>query len=193
MINTSKTSSQINNQRGIVLVFSLLILSVLTLVALTGMKSSIVDEKMSGNLRDSELALQAAESALRDAETFINNITSVNDLTNANGLLKEGNDGAAIEPDYLDNSVWEDSSPSNYTETTYVGGNQFLARQPRYIIKYMGDQDVCTGGSKPYDQSSAANTNLCDRAVFRATAHGTGLSADTNKILQAFFERDTFK
>lgn len=174
-------------QSGIVLVFSLLILSVLTLAALTGMKSSIVDEKMAGNLRDSELALQAAEGALRDAETFINNMVSKNELTNTNGLYKENID-TVLEPDYLNPDTWDDGSTANYTQSTDVGDDQ-LARSPRYIIKHLGKQEICDA-NKPFDPNSAANTNLCQREVFRVTAHGTGLSADTNKILQAFFEKN---
>lgn len=175
-------------QNGIVLIFSLLILSVLTLVALTGMKGSIVEEKMSGNLRDSELAHQAAESALRDAETFINNMASLTELTNTNGLLRAGSDAALLELDYLSSNTWDDGTTSNYTATSSLGDTQ-LARQPRYIIKHMGRQKICNA-DVPFDFNNASNTNLCYREVFRVTAHGTGLSADTTKILQAFFERN---
>ena len=188
MYSFPKIPSFQRKQSGVVLVLSLLILSVLTLAALTGMKSSIVEEKMSGNLRDSELAHQAAESALRDAETFINNLASLTALTGTNGLIREGSDAAQLELDYLTNATWDDGSPSNYTMASSVGGTQ-LARQPRYIIKHMGRQKICNA-DVPFDFNNASNTNLCYREVFRVTAHGTGLSPDTTKILQAFFERN---
>ena len=68
---TSRNKIGSNKQQGTVLVLSLIILSVLTLVAVTGMKTSITEEKMTGNLRDRELAYQAAEAALRQARTDI--------------------------------------------------------------------------------------------------------------------------
>ena len=38
------------------------------LLALAGVTSSVVQERMAGNVRDRNVALQAAEAALRDAE-----------------------------------------------------------------------------------------------------------------------------
>lgn len=176
-------------QSGVVLFVSLILLSVLTLLAVTGMKTSIIEEKMSGNLRDNELAHQAAESALREAETFINNLTSVTALTNTNGLYRAAADAASLEPDYLDPDTWDPANTSNYTEASDLGGSAQLAQPPKYIIKHIGNHDLCeavTGGIS--DPNSAFNTDLCIREIFRVTAHGTGVSPDTTKTLQAYFE-----
>jgi type IV pilus assembly protein PilX len=187
-MNNTITISHPTKQSGVVLVFSLLLLSVLTILALTGMKSSVMGEKMSGNLRNSELAHQAAESALRDAEAFINNLASLTALTNTNGLLREGSDAAMQELDYFSNATWDPASTANYTVASTIGGTQ-LARPPKYIIKHMGRQKICNA-DVPFDFNDAANTNRCYRDVFRVTAHGTGLTADTTKLLQAYFERN---
>ena len=69
-------SSQTHRQRGktetgAVLVVSLLFLLVLTLIGLTGMQVTSLEEKMSGNMRDRNLAFQAAESALRAGEMYL--------------------------------------------------------------------------------------------------------------------------
>jgi type IV pilus assembly protein PilX len=58
-------------QRGAALIVSMLMLLVMTLIGITGMQTSILEEKMAGNYRDSALAFQAAETALRDAEEFL--------------------------------------------------------------------------------------------------------------------------
>ncbi len=190
-MNTIYIHNYKSKQNGVVLFMSLILLSVLTILALTGMRTSIVDEKMSGNLRDSQLAHQAAESALRDAETFINNLAGLSALTNNNGLYRSGFEAAKLEPDYLDPGTWNPTNTSNYTEASTLGtnssGEDQLALPPKYIIKHLGTQDICnTSGIT--DPNSAFNTNLCKREIFRVTAHGTGLSRDTTKILQAYFE-----
>ena len=70
------------HQQGSALLVSLIILVVMTLLGLSGMRTSVMEEKMAGNMRDSELAFQAAEAALRDAEKYIqDNVISTASLT----------------------------------------------------------------------------------------------------------------
>ena len=55
-------------QEGFVLIVGLVILGLLTMLALSSMRDTTMQEKMAGASRASGLAFQAAESALRDAE-----------------------------------------------------------------------------------------------------------------------------
>ena len=55
-------------QRGVVLAMSLIFLAILSLVGLYAMRGSIQGEQVSKNLRSSEVATQAAETALRFCE-----------------------------------------------------------------------------------------------------------------------------
>jgi type IV pilus assembly protein PilX len=52
-------------QSGFVLATSLIFLVIMTLLAVTAIRRSTLDEKVSGNLREQNLAFQAAEMALR--------------------------------------------------------------------------------------------------------------------------------
>ena len=45
----------------------------MTLLGVSSMSTSNLEEKMSGNSRDREIAFQAAESALREAERIVQN------------------------------------------------------------------------------------------------------------------------
>jgi type IV pilus assembly protein PilX len=63
-----------SNQSGAVLIVSLIMLLLLTLIGASSMQTTSLEEKMAGNLRDRNLAFQAAESALRDAEQDIRGI-----------------------------------------------------------------------------------------------------------------------
>lgn len=53
---------------GAVLLVSLVMLLLLTLVGLAGMRMVQLEERMAGNLRDRQMAFQAAEAALRAGE-----------------------------------------------------------------------------------------------------------------------------
>ena len=58
-------------QSGIVLVVALIMLLLLTLIATIGMQGSSLEEKMASNMRNQNLVLQAAESALSAAEATL--------------------------------------------------------------------------------------------------------------------------
>jgi type IV pilus assembly protein PilX len=58
-------------QRGTILVVSLLLLLVMTVLALSASQTTRLQERMAGNARDLDLAFQAAEAGLREAEFAI--------------------------------------------------------------------------------------------------------------------------
>ena len=107
-----------------------------------------------------------------------------------NGLQSSGSDLIGqIELDYLLSATWDNANTSNYTLATPLGNTQ-LAAQPKYIIKHLGTENLClsfNGGL--WDPDNPADTNRCKKEIFRITAHGTGLTANTTKILQAYYER----
>ncbi len=58
-------------QSGVVLIFALIMLVVISMVALTSLKSSISGEQVSNNLRTNALATQSAEAGLRYCENLV--------------------------------------------------------------------------------------------------------------------------
>ena len=113
-----------------VLVISLIMLLLLTIIGVTGMQSTSLEEKMTSNMRDKNIAFQAAEIALRDAEIDIlspriSGIAGMDSLC-TNGICYNGAD--------LVNNIWEDTEKvANATTTaTTVAG---VAAQPRYLIE----------------------------------------------------------
>src|SRR5271170_6586387 len=81
-----------SEQRGVVLVSSLLLLLVVTIIALAMFRSFGIQERIAGNMREKQRALQAAVSAQTYAEQWLigNAATSApvvcNALLNANAL-----------------------------------------------------------------------------------------------------------
>lgn len=174
-------------QHGTVLVLSLIILSVLTLVAVTGMKSSVTEEKMTGNLRDRELAYQAAEAALRQARADIDGMTTFVLLNNANGML----DQQAVEIDYYDKDEWY--TAANYTTISGGMASGQMANEPRYVVKLLlQDQDWCKSAAQGALGELQGNAETCVSYVFLISAHGTGLSPNTTMVLQEYYARPEF-
>ena len=80
---------RIRTQRGMVLISSLLLLIVVTIIALSMFRSFGIQEKIAGNMREKQRALQAAVSAQQYAENWLSsNATAVpvgcTNLLNAN-------------------------------------------------------------------------------------------------------------
>lgn len=173
-------------QQGAVLALSLVILSVLTIAAVTGMKTSITEEKMTGNLRDRELAYQAAEAALRQARADIDAMATFNVLNNTNGMLKSD----FAEPDYYDPDMWYQAG--NFT--TIPGGmaSGQMAAAPRYVIKHVTNQDWCKSAAEGTLGEIQGNAETCRSIVLLITSHGTGLTPDTTMALQEYYGRPEF-
>jgi type IV pilus assembly protein PilX len=79
----------VKSQRGMVLVTSLLLLLVVTMLAVGMFRSMGLDEKIAGNLRDKQRALNAAETAEQFAENWLSqgngsNGIACNSVVNAN-------------------------------------------------------------------------------------------------------------
>ena len=183
MSSNMKYTTLPKQQHGVVLVLSLIILSVLTLVAVTGMRTSVTEEKMSGNIRDRELAMQAAESAMREATTVVDAFTAKADLTGLNGLL----DISDPEEQYLDYGTW--TNAANYTEAPDLGSGT-LADIPKRIIKYIGDEDFCTpAAAKGLNEIGGGTNFACPMDIFRVSSQGTGIAPGTTTVVQSYWAR----
>ena len=123
--NGSLTSAKLQQpQRGAVLIVGLLILLVMTLIGVTAMQTTTLEERMAGNLRDMSLAFQASEAALHQGETDL-----ATDAT-YQAMKFDGTDGTypgGIDP----------FDKTKYAKT-FAGTNfslQGLAEQPAYYIE----------------------------------------------------------
>jgi type IV pilus assembly protein PilX len=163
-------------QRGAVLIISLIMLLVLSIIGVTGMRTTVLEEKMAGNMRDQNLAFQAAEAALRDGEGIVDSLVATSSFDGAAGRLGSADD----DPDFFAASTWSDAD-----SIAYSGTLDDVATQPRYILKYIGQIE---GDSGPLDKGRGyglRNTSTVNN--FRVTARGTGASDTSQALLQAYF------
>jgi type IV pilus assembly protein PilX len=95
-------------QQGAALIIGLIILVVLTLIGVQAMRSSIVQERMAGNMRERNVAFQAAEAALRVGEAsgpFLTTNAALADPatwdgSGSTGSIPSFDDGVAGPPVY---------------------------------------------------------------------------------------------
>jgi len=76
MLSEMSKTGRRGRQRGAALITSLLLLLVLTVIGITVMQVSRMQERMSGNARDLNMGFQSAEAALRNGEELIRVQTS---------------------------------------------------------------------------------------------------------------------
>lgn len=71
-----RAGKRAHSQRGVVLVVALIMLIVISLLAAISVRNASSSEAVSGNIRTTELATQAAEIALRYCETAVQQIVA---------------------------------------------------------------------------------------------------------------------
>src|SRR3989344_6780492 len=164
-----------NHQRGMVLVLALVFLLLLTIMGITALNTTSLEEKMTGNVKDRNLAFQAAESALILAESWINaQIGKPIFPSNTTGLYLP-DAGVSGDPDGVDNwneNIWAGNNVVAYPNTPGQAGTGALGKintQPRYIIEDMGETPE-SGGSLVTTSSYTSKGTT----VVRITARGTG-------------------
>ncbi len=137
-------SSPYQRQCGAVLFVSLIILLLMTIIGVSAMQNTTMQEKMAGNLRDANLAFQAAESALRDAENYIANTASLPIFASDCGSASNSNNGLClpIVPSSTSYPQWENVSYWSNTDKTrcYGAGTNaaqlsLVSKQPRYMAE----------------------------------------------------------
>jgi type IV pilus assembly protein PilX len=118
-----------NNQRGVALIVSLVLLVVATLIGLAGIRGTTLQERMSANMYDRSLAFQRAEAALRAAEAAITEEWKIEDLEGQDCRPSLTTLCGAL-PD--DDAVWVEVADTHNVNNDRTPG------RPEYFIQYMG-------------------------------------------------------
>lgn len=169
-----------SNQKGIALFISLVLLLVLTIIGVSSVQTTSLEERMARNAHDGALAFQAAETALRQAEAFLETSTPVQaDFSDT------GNNGLWTVAPFGDTPRWADPSTWTGGTSTVIGdGIVGVREQPRYIIEFVSAIERV---ENPFAirQQPAETFN-----VFRITALGVGGSDNARVLLQSSFGLD---
>ncbi len=158
-------------EKGVVLIVALIMLLVMTILGLTALKSSALEERMAAHSFDRSLSFQATEAALREAEALVEESRP----TPAAGTgCSEGYCGA---PSPTQKPRWKDSEFAGWKSGTKVtsGG---ISITPQYFVEYLGDTFPC----QPTDPSSGVT---CKR--YRVTARSNAGADRAAVTLQSIY------
>jgi len=187
-------------QEGFVLIVGLVILGLLTMLALSGMRDSTIQEKMAGASRDSGLAFQAAESALRDAENCITGTTdgcafdaAANDAHfneadaafPAHNTLFNATTWATIDPP--GDATALEGVPSKKKGDATDGVNYIVRKAG--TVAGEGDDGVAKTnaltGCSAGDCSGGGDSS--SQAIYEITARGAGASGAGQSVLRVYY------
>ncbi|MCC8991885.1 MAG: hypothetical protein LM514_04755 [Streptococcus sp.] len=150
-------------QRGSALIIALVFLLVMTLIGTTAMQGTSQQEKMAGNMRDRNLAFQAAEAALREAVVNVLEVTPTPSIP-----FQESNDPSVVR-DPTDPTIYDWG-----TARVYSGALTGISAPPRYVVRRLRAVGASSAGSAD--------------GVYRVTARAQGGTTDAVVVLQKTFQ-----
>lgn len=184
-------------QKGVSLIMVMLIMVVVSMLGISGVQISMMAERGARNDRDIQIAFQAAEAALLDAEFDINSkkssaraskpffkmnlntffLQGCGNSDDSVGLCRENGPGQV--PAWLDVDFTDTSTTARTVEFGKFTGREFPvgtvgiqpSQKPRYIIELL-DKKTATEDASPY---------------YRVTAMGFGSRPDIQIILQTVY------
>lgn len=202
-------------QSGASLIVSLLMLIVISVLGISLANLSLQGEKASRSDRDRQIALQAAEAALKDAELDIDpqgavsansrgdsfDTTSILTFVDGCGAGSGNQYQGMCLPSTSGQPVWQtidltDTSTNSVSvtfgkftgQTMVVGKGAFPTQFPRYIIEAVPDVDIA--GIADMGQAENPNAgNTAKKYIYRITAIGFGSNVNTQVVLQSFYRK----
>ncbi|WP_316672467.1 PilX N-terminal domain-containing pilus assembly protein [uncultured Tolumonas sp.] len=157
-------------QSGIALFVCLLFTLMITMVAVVGIQSETLSERVAANARDKTLAFQAAEAALRDAETFMAN--AVVNFNDANGFY--------------------DSSDGSRKDINVVAGGLRVyqgAALPKLVVPPVTIVEKLPANLFSDGSLEAGKVKKDTPDMYRITARGRGNSITSDVVVQSIYRR----
>ena len=180
-------------QRGLSLVTTMVLMLATLGLGVAVMGVNAMEERMIGNTKDRDLALQAAEAALRDGEQDVaSNVSPSTAFTDtcASGLCTPPAQRDAlgalaslpVDDSRLGFDWATDTMVRHYGQYTGAAAFPSVAQQPRYVIEkysYLGTPagESVVLGSEP----------VAPGVGYRITARGVGARPETVVILQSIY------
>lgn len=172
LIHRGRTRQRRKQQTGIALVVALILLVIMTLLGLGAMRSVTLEEKMAANTFDRSVSFQAAEAALREAESLLD---IASPPTPAAGTACSA--GICGAPAVTGTPRWLDSAFTGWQAATAVVSGP-LTVTPEYFIEYLGDTFPC----QPNDLAGAVD---CKR--YRVTVRSNAGTDRAAVMLQSIY------
>ena len=184
-----KTNNK-TRQQGATLVMGMVLILIMTLIGVTAMKTTALQEKMAGSLRNKTLAEGGAESALREGESYLWNYFST-----SNGLSLVADEIASFgvytweAPNavaFRNQRKWVDVGTEYKHNLTDVG-TASLKKKPRFIIEetIQGDVGLAEFGDDGYGSSAGI------LKTYRVTARSMSGDGKITEVAESIYTTRT--
>lgn len=176
---------RITRQKGVVLVTSMIILLILTMLALSAVQNTSLQEIMSRNERDQDLAFHSAETGLKESEEFLASLTNLTEfvIDNDDGYYDSVNN-AAIDLSTFD---WLVAANNDRGFIEVVTPNARTPLSARYVIEHV--KTVVSDEDRLNIDSIGQDTGSGQTQMFRTTSMGLGGSGNARVLLQSTYGR----
>ncbi|MGD8743544.1 MAG: PilX N-terminal domain-containing pilus assembly protein, partial [Granulosicoccaceae bacterium] len=159
-----------------------IMLLLLTIIGVTSMQTTTLEEKMAGNMHEYHLAFQSAEAALREGEKYLED-TALITTDSTDGIHDRGD-----APLPLDESTWTDTAQWRDVSSVLDG----LQGSAGYSIEKIGTVSKSTGKNVGFTQNYASNEGG-DVTGWRVVAWGKGRNDTVKVVLSSYFGKKTFE
>jgi type IV pilus assembly protein PilX len=175
-------------QRGAVLVVSMLLLLVMTVLALGAAQTTRLQERMSSNMRDRDLAFESSEAGLRNGERIIDSLTvAPSPCTSGRCQVYDRNilptSLGFQTPAWWNTNAWAYVTDQTFSSTrgTAIKGTGMAGADPQFVVEELEEvTDTLTvppTGPPP------------SRIYYRITSAAQGGTAQAQVVLQSTFAR----
>ena len=201
-----------HSEQGFVLVTSLVFLVVITLLAVSAINSSTIQERMASNQREKSRAVQAADATLRQGESLLADaifdtqqppgstvsVTNTDDQSSNNTMsvkLWQRNDMLIDEDDsaaFLNPDIWVlDKSQSGYSAGNEPlvydvdAGKTTMKDDGLGVTRYFVEDYTCLRKVLSAEAGASCNGSI----VYRITSRATGQNPAAVAVTQSLYEK----
>jgi type IV pilus assembly protein PilX len=167
------------SQRGAAMVIALVMLLVLTLLATASARMTLLEERMTGNTQDRNVAFQAAEAGLRSGEA-IAQAAVLPVFGGASGGLYTP--AAPDEAPLWETLDWDSASAVHADAALDAAIEDLGGATADYIVEQL--PRVPTPG-----ESLTPDAPVEEASFYRITARGVGMAGNARVTLQTTFKR----
>lgn len=169
------------NQTGSTIIICLMLLAVATLIGLNAVSSTVLEEKMAGNIRNKHLSFHSAEAGLRAGELNGAGLADTTLFDGTNGLFPRSKPGdvKGVAGALATYPVWETITDGEWVNSPPTG-----TATPQFIVEDYGEspRDRDCGLERPIPPG-------CMLPIYRITARAQGLNSNSVSIIQSTYKR----
>jgi len=174
----AETATKARRERGTVLITGLILLAMVMLLGMAAMRTTTLQERLSGSSVDYNQAFQAAEAALRAGEAAVKASTKP---AGYHVFSVKDDPAPAVKNLARGYAFWSDGFSGTHPPAEYPLYGVNNPKNPRYIIELQSGEgktgDKLLSGSLAL---GAAKDKLPQASVYKVTALGRGMQEESS-------------